>query len=88
MSHPLVLIIGMGGILTDATIERTDATLLAQTHLTYQQARVLLGILQNALSPSKTPGDALHEKKPPLPPKSVQGSSQKQSPNEKRQQRK
>jgi hypothetical protein len=84
MSHPLVLLIGMGGVLSEATIERTDATLSAQIHLTYQQARVLIGILQNALNPPKTPSSPLYEK-PLLPPNPSKGPSQEPSQKGKKQ---
>lgn len=50
-ADPLVLLAGMGSILSDAVIEAKEQRLEGHTELSVQQVKVLLGLVRNALTP-------------------------------------
>jgi hypothetical protein len=50
-AYPLVLLVGMGSILSDAVIEVKEQRLEGHTELSVQQVKVLLGLVKNALTP-------------------------------------
>jgi hypothetical protein len=54
-SHPLVAFIGLHGPVADAKLSATESELRVETHVTTQQARLLLDFMRNALTPQHAP---------------------------------
>jgi hypothetical protein len=76
-AHPLLAFIGMREPLADSHLSTDGKTLRFSTRVTFQQARVLLGFIRNAVEP---PSGAVDARDPPSSPAKIRPQSREPTP--------